>query len=40
MSTKDEYVEKMKQRLDKWSAEMDVLEAKAHKSQKEAKVKY
>ena len=40
MLTKDQYVEKMKQRLDKWSAEMDVLEAKAHKTQEEAKEKY
>jgi hypothetical protein len=40
MLTRDEYVAKMKTRLDKWSAEMDVLEAKAHKTQEEAKVKY
>ena len=40
MLTKDQYVEKMKLRLDQWSAEMDVLEAKAHKTQEEAKVKY
>lgn len=40
MLTRDEYVGKMKQRLDKWSAEMDTLEAKALKTQEEAKVKY
>ena len=40
MLTRDEYVAKMKRRLDKWSAEMDVLEAKAHKTQEDAKVKY
>ena len=40
MLTKDEYVEKMKKRLDKWSAEMDVLEEKALKTQEDAKLKY
>ena len=40
MLTKDEYVAKMKQRLDKWSAEMDALEAKALKTQEDAKAKY
>ena len=40
MLTRDEYVAKMKTRLDKWSAEMDALEEKAHKTQEEAKVKY
>jgi len=40
MLTKDEYVEKMKKRLDKWSAEMDVLEEKALKTQEDAKSKY
>ena len=40
MLTRDEYVAKMKQRLDKWNAEMDALEAKALKTQEEAKEKY
>ncbi len=40
MLTRDEYVEKMKQRLDKWSTEMDALEAKALKTQEDAKAKY
>jgi hypothetical protein len=40
MLTRDEYVAKMKQRLDKWNTEMDALEAKALKTQEEAKVKY
>ncbi len=40
MLTRDEYVAKMKQRLDKWNAEMDVLEAKALKVQEDAKEKY
>ncbi len=40
MLTRDEYVAKMKQQLDKWSAEMDTLEAKVHKTKEDAKVKY
>lgn len=40
MLTKDDYVAEMKKRLDKWSAEMDELEAKALKTQEDAKVKY
>lgn len=40
MLTRDAYVSKMKQRLDKWSAEMDALEAKAHKAKEDTKVKY
>ena len=40
MLTRDEYVAKMKKQLDKWSAEMDVLEAKALKTQEDAKEKY
>ncbi len=40
MLTRDEYVAKMKKRLDKWNAEMDALEAKALKTQEEAKAKY
>jgi DNA anti-recombination protein RmuC len=39
MLTRDEYVAKMKQRLDKWSAEMDALEAKTQNAQEDAKVK-
>ena len=40
MSTRDEYVAAMKQRLDEWSAEMDALEAKAHQTKEDAKEKY
>ena len=40
MLTRDEYVTKMQQRLNKWSAEMDALEAKAHKTKEDTKVKY
>jgi SMC interacting uncharacterized protein involved in chromosome segregation len=40
MLTRDEYIAKMKQHLDQWSAEMDALEAKAQKTQADAKVKY
>jgi len=40
MSTRDEYVAAMKQRLDVWSAEMAVLEAKAHQTKEDAKEKY
>ena len=40
MSTRDEYVTAMKQRLDEWNAEMAVLEAKAHQTKEDAKEKY
>ena len=40
MLTRDEYVAKMKKQLDEWSAEMDVLEAKAQKTKEAAKEKY
>ena len=40
MSTRDEYVARMKKELDEWSAEMDVLEARAHEAREDAKVKY
>lgn len=40
MLTRDEYVAKMKKQLDEWSAEMDVLEAKAQKTKENAKEKY
>ena len=40
MLTRDAYVSKMKQRLDKWNAKMDALEAKAHKANADTKVKY
>lgn len=38
--TKAEYVEKKKKFLDDWSAEMKLLEAKAHKSKEDAKEDY
>jgi SMC interacting uncharacterized protein involved in chromosome segregation len=40
MSTRDEYVAKMKQQLDEWSAEMDTLEAKVQQTKEDTKVKY
>lgn len=40
MLTRDEYISKMEQHLDQWSAEMDALEVKAQKTQADAKVKY
>lgn len=40
MLSKDEYVARMKQRLDKWSAEIDILEAQVQKTQDAAKEKY
>ncbi len=40
MSTRDEYVAAMKQRLDAWSTYMAVLEAKAHQTKEDAKEKY
>jgi hypothetical protein len=38
--TKDEYIEKKQRQLDVWSAEMDVLEAGAHKLKEVALLKY
>ena len=40
MLSKDEYVARMKQRLDKWSTEIDVLEAKVQATKEDAKEKY
>lgn len=40
MSKKDEYVARMKQQLDDWSAEIDDLEAKAHAAKDQVKEKY
>lgn len=40
MLTRNEYVSKMKLQLDKWNAEMDALEAKAHKANEDTEVKY
>jgi hypothetical protein len=37
MVTRDEYVEKMKDRLDKWNAEIDTLEAKLGEASDETK---
>lgn len=39
MSVKDEYVEKLKSQLDEWSADIDVLEARARKLDAELRVK-
>jgi len=40
MMTKDEYVAKKEKELDVWSAEMDVLEADAHRLKEVALLKY
>jgi hypothetical protein len=40
MSLKDEYLEKLKLQLDEWSADIDVLEAKARKAEAELRIKY
>ena len=40
MLSKDEYVARMKQRLDKWSTEIDVLEAKVQATKEDGKEKY
>ena len=40
MATRDEYVTKLKDQLDRWNAEMTRWEAQAHKAQAEAKVRY
>ncbi|CAG0991096.1 hypothetical protein MTYP_02288 [Methylophilaceae bacterium] len=39
MSLKDAYVEKLKAQLDEWSADIDVLEARAKKVDAELRVK-
>lgn len=39
MSVKDEYVAKLKSQLDEWSADIDVLEARARKVDAELRVK-
>ena len=38
--TKDAYVEKLKLQLDEWSAELDVMEAKARQADADFKEKY
>jgi uncharacterized coiled-coil DUF342 family protein len=40
MSTKDEYVEKLKAQLDEWSADIDELEVKANLAKAELSDKY
>jgi len=40
MSTRDEYVARMKRQLDEWSAELDALEAKSQETQESTKLKY
>jgi len=40
MSLKDEYLEKLKAQLDEWSADIDVLEARAKQAEANARVKY
>jgi septal ring factor EnvC (AmiA/AmiB activator) len=40
MSTRDEYVAKMKHQLDEWNAEIDSLEAKVRQAKEDAKAKY
>ncbi|GAB1483563.1 hypothetical protein MASR2M78_23790 [Treponema sp.] len=40
METRDEYVARKKQQLDKWSADMDLLEAKANVAKEDMKGKY
>jgi hypothetical protein len=40
VTKKDEYVAKTKLRLDEWSADLDVLEAKVQKAKEDAKEKY
>lgn len=37
MTTRDEYIQQLKTRLDEWSAQIDELDAKARQSQAEAK---
>jgi hypothetical protein len=40
MSTRDEYVEKMKAQLDQWNADIARWEAKAHEAQAGARAEY
>lgn len=40
MTTRDEYIEQAKQRLDAWNAEIDALESKAQGVKDDAKAKY
>lgn len=40
MSTKDEYVRKMHSRLDRWSAEIDALAAKANVAEAKTRARY
>lgn len=40
MSSREEYVEKMKTQLDQWNAEIAKWEAKAREAQAEARVEY
>jgi hypothetical protein len=40
MTTRDEYVAAIKQRLDEWNAEMDTLEAKAAQAKEDDKARY
>ncbi|RLK50430.1 hypothetical protein DFR31_0326 [Alkalispirillum mobile] len=40
MSDKNEYVEKMKARLDEWNADISKLQAKARQAEADAKIRY
>jgi len=40
MSSRTEYLEKFKAKLDEWNADIVTLEAKAHESQAEAQAEY
>ncbi|MEZ0233274.1 MAG: hypothetical protein ACAH12_10575 [Methylophilaceae bacterium] len=40
MSLKDAYVEKLKAQLDEWSADIDVLEARARQVEADLRIKY
>ena len=40
MSTRDEYIEKVKAQLDEWNSTIDKLEAKTQKEKAEVKLKY
>ncbi|HEY0268942.1 MAG TPA: hypothetical protein VGC12_06870 [Methyloradius sp.] len=40
MSLKDEYLEKLKAQLDEWSADIDLLEARAKEAEAKVRIKY
>ena len=40
MSTRDQYIEKFKAKLDEWNAEIDRLEARGRQAEADSRIKY